>query len=63
MMSATELVLVLMLASLQTAEVLAAVDDGTGHSQLYNNVFFRDPSHMKGRPSTSFVMVSHFSKT
>ena len=25
----------------------------------YNNVFFRDPPHMKGRPSTSFVRVSY----
>ena len=24
----------------------------------YNNVFFREPPHMKGRPSTSFVRVS-----
>ena len=57
MMSAVGLLL-LMLASHQSQ---AAVDDGTKQQQYfsrYNNVFFSDPPHMKGRPSTSFVRVS-----
>jgi len=55
-MSAVGLLL-LMLASHQSQ---AAVDDGTKQQQYfsrYNNVFFSDPPHMKGRPSTSFVRV------
>jgi len=49
------LVLLVMLAS----PGQAAVEDGAARhqSQHYNNVFFSDPPHMKGRPSTSFVMV------
>jgi len=49
------LVLLVMLAS----PGQSAVEDGAARhqSQHYNNVFFSDPPHMKGRPSTSFVMV------
>lgn len=57
------LMLLLMLASphISSANAVAAVDDGDQQLRVkYNNVFFSDASlqaHMKGRPSTSFVMV------
>ena len=53
-----ELLLVLLVMLASPGE--AAVEDGAARhqSQHYNNVFFSDPPHMKGRPSTSFVMVS-----
>jgi len=52
--------LVLLLLALQPAVAFAAVGDGTQHHQrqsLYRNVFFSELPRMKGRPSTSFVMV------
>ena len=52
--------LVLLLLALQPAVAFAAVGDGTQHHQrqsLYQNVFFSELPRMKGRPSTSFVMV------
>ena len=55
------LMLLLMLASPHTssANAVASVDDGDQQLRVkYNNVFFSEAPHMKGRPSTSFVMVS-----
>ena len=52
--------LVLLLLALHPAVAVAAVGDGTQHHQrqsLYPNVFFSELPTMKGRPSTSFVMV------
>jgi len=54
------LMLLLMLASPHTssANAVASVDDGDQQLRVkYNNVFFSEAPHMKGRPSTSFVMV------
>jgi len=40
------------------ADATAVVQDTQHNLHVpYNNVFFREPPHMKGRPSTSFVMV------
>ena len=52
--------LVLLLLALHPAVAVAAVGDGAQHHQrqsLYPNVFFSELPTMKGRPSTSFVMV------
>jgi len=52
--------LVLLLLAFHPAVAYAAVGDGTQHHQrqsLYQNVFFSELPRMKGRPSTSFVMV------
>jgi len=55
-----KMILVMLASQLSLSVVSAVVDDGTQgqHQRVrYNNVFFSDPAHMKGRPSTSFVMV------
>jgi len=52
--------LVLLLLALQPAVAFAAIGDGTQQHKrqsLYQNVFFSELPRMKGRPSTSFVMV------
>ena len=54
------LVLLLLAFHPAVAFAFAAVGDGTQHHQrqsLYQNVFFSELPRMKGRPSTSFVMV------
>ena len=54
-----KIILVMLASQLSLTVTSAVVDDGTQHQRVrYNNVFFSDPVHMKGRPSTSFVMVS-----
>ena len=52
---------VLLLLAFHPAVAFAAVGDGAQHHKrqsLYQNVFFSELPRMKGRPSTSFVMVS-----
>jgi len=51
---------VLLLLAFHPAVAFAAVGDGGQHHKrqsLYQNVFFSELPRMKGRPSTSFVMV------